>query len=475
MTSNTMGNGELLVLKDLYVWYTKGKPVLEKFSLELKRNEVVGLIGLNGAGKTTFIKTLSGLLDSFQAETALWLDKPLLFRDKGIKKERYIVFAEDHSFQGGIERMNILKALWKQLFGAKYERAIKSLIACLILFLAAYSTGINMEIAASVLFLTATFLSAGTMWQAIHSSGNADPMAGLFMLPFTSRGMVFSFVLAFAGYTLLTIIFPVLALFFAVHEWSVLQIAVALFCACNGCFMAAAWYAMTKKRKQMPFAVLWCVEMLLSIFLVREVVVFILIVFASLLLSFLRLLTTDAYVFYRPASAKLLIRHTKGTGSIFLYLLRYLVTNKNYLMNTPICFLLSCDPGLEQTVRVLPGQAGRFCIRYGFFIFFVNMAESSVYLAVWQMQHGGVGSKEIITAALIALQSAILSVLLEWIHPIRNWKIESDLWHHPRKYVVPLIMLLIAGFIGMWPVGIWVLFCIVIAESFSLPFITRRI
>lgn len=99
MTSNTMGNGELLVLKDLYVWYTKGKPVLEKFSLELKRNEVVGLIGLNGAGKTTFIKTLSGLLDSFQAETALWLDKPLMFRDKGFKKERYIVFAEDHSFQ----------------------------------------------------------------------------------------------------------------------------------------------------------------------------------------------------------------------------------------------------------------------------------------------------------------------------------------------------------------------------------------
>ena len=148
--------------------------------------------------------------------------------------------------------MNILKALWKQLFGAKHERVIKSLITCIILFLAVYTAGINMEIAASVLFLTATFLSAGTMWQAIHSSGNADPMAGLFMLPFTSRGMVFSFVLAFAGYTLLTIIFPVLALFFAVHEWSVLQIAVALFCACNGCFMAAAWYAMTKKRKQMP-------------------------------------------------------------------------------------------------------------------------------------------------------------------------------------------------------------------------------
>ena len=410
--------------------------------------------------------------------------------------------------------MNILKALWKQLFGAKYERVIKSLIACLILFLAAHTAGISMKIATSILFLTATAFTAGTMWQAIHSSGNADRMAGLFMLPFTNRGMTFSFVLAFAGYTLLTI-FPVLALFFAVHEWSVLQIAVALLCACNGCFMAAAWYTMAnedslhRRRKLMPFAVLWCVGMLLAIFLVQEVMVFALIVLASLFLSVLRLLTADAYVFYRPASAKLLTRRTKGKGSVLLYLLRYLITNKNYLMNTaglcvvsgilpmilgqfeglnvmplgfailclntPICILLSCDPGLEQAVRALPGQAGRFCTRYSFFIFSVNMVVSSVYLGVWKIQYGSVGGMDIMAAVLIALQSAILSVLLEWRHPIRNWKIESDLWRHPRKYIVPLIMLLIAGFIGMWPMGIWVLLCIVIAEVLSLPFITRRI
>ncbi len=144
-------------------------------------------------------------------------------------------------------------------------------------------------------------------------------------------------------------------------------------------------------------------------------------------------------------------------------------------LNTPLCILLSCDPGLEQAVRVLPGQAGHFCTRYGLFIFFVNMAVSSVYLVVWQIQYGGVGGMEIMAAVLIALQSAILSVLLEWFYPIRNWKIESDLWHHPRKYIVPLIMLLVAGLIGMWPMGIWVLLCIVIAEVLSILFITRRI
>ena len=99
MTSNTVDSGEFLILKNLDVWYTKGRPVLENFSIELGRNEVIGLIGLNGAGKTTFMKTISGLIDSFHVDTALWQDKPLVFREKRFKEERYIVFAEDHSFQ----------------------------------------------------------------------------------------------------------------------------------------------------------------------------------------------------------------------------------------------------------------------------------------------------------------------------------------------------------------------------------------
>ena len=405
--------------------------------------------------------------------------------------------------------MNILKALLKQLLGAKYERIAKSLIACLIAFSAIYAAEIEIEIAPFVFFLTATAFSAGVMWQALNSSQNADRMIGLFMLPFEKRKMTISIVLAFTGYTLITKTFLVLTIFFTVHEWSAVQIAVSLLCACNGCFMAAAWYTMTKKRKLLPVAFLWCAAVLLSIFFVQDIVFFALIILASLFFSVLRLLTEDAYGFYRPASAKQLIKHPKGTGSIFLYLLRYLITNKNYLLNTaglcliaaflplmlgqlkglnvmplgfaglclntPICILLSCDPNLEQAVRVLPGQASRFCSRYCIFIFFVNAALSSVYLVSWQIQHGGVGGMEITAALLIALQSAVLSILLEWCYPIRNWKTESDLWHHPRKYIVPLIMLLIAVLIGMWPVSIWILLCIVIVECFSLSLIARRI
>lgn len=94
-----MNSGEFLSLKNLCAWYTPDKPVLSDFSLELGMNEVVGLIGLNGAGKTTFIKTMAGLLNGFRLDNAKWAGRNFSFRDKDFKKNRYIVFAEDRSFQ----------------------------------------------------------------------------------------------------------------------------------------------------------------------------------------------------------------------------------------------------------------------------------------------------------------------------------------------------------------------------------------
>ena len=94
-----MSGTKLLSLSNLSVWYTVNHPVLSGFSLDLGTNEVVGLIGLNGAGKTTFIKTVAGLLPSYRLDSAAWNGQPFSFRDKAFKRNRYIVFAEDRSFQ----------------------------------------------------------------------------------------------------------------------------------------------------------------------------------------------------------------------------------------------------------------------------------------------------------------------------------------------------------------------------------------
>ena len=52
----------MLSVKDLSFSY-QNKLVIEDFSLNLNQNENVGLIGANGAGKSTFLKLLVGLLE----------------------------------------------------------------------------------------------------------------------------------------------------------------------------------------------------------------------------------------------------------------------------------------------------------------------------------------------------------------------------------------------------------------------------
>ncbi|MFL6556798.1 MAG: ATP-binding cassette domain-containing protein, partial [Bacillus sp. (in: firmicutes)] len=52
----------LLTIENLIGGYTRN-PVLKDVSFEVKEKEMVGLIGLNGAGKSTTIKHIIGLME----------------------------------------------------------------------------------------------------------------------------------------------------------------------------------------------------------------------------------------------------------------------------------------------------------------------------------------------------------------------------------------------------------------------------
>ena len=88
----------LLTVQNLSAWYTKEKMILSRFSFSLAEHEVAGLIGLNGAGKTTFLKVLSGLLPTFRSDGICFSGAPVDFRKQDFKLCRYTVFAEDNSF-----------------------------------------------------------------------------------------------------------------------------------------------------------------------------------------------------------------------------------------------------------------------------------------------------------------------------------------------------------------------------------------
>ncbi|WP_100330532.1 ABC transporter ATP-binding protein [Bacillus xiapuensis] len=60
----------LLEVKELVGGYTR-KPVLKKISFSVEQRSIVGLIGLNGAGKSTTIKHIIGLMEPKQGQVLI--------------------------------------------------------------------------------------------------------------------------------------------------------------------------------------------------------------------------------------------------------------------------------------------------------------------------------------------------------------------------------------------------------------------
>lgn len=286
--------------------------------------------------------------------------------------------------------MKIVKALSKQLFGAKYESAGKSLLAAVLLFFAVYAVSLRLVIAPFIFYLTSTFFTLGVMWQMLNGRRHIEAIQGMFILPFENRSFVFSYVLVLGLHALITKTLLIWALFFAAAVWSVFEAVIALLCGCMACAVTSSVYRMFKKG-HIVLPIFWVAGILTAILLVRESIAVLTVALVSIIAAVIYLYFADAYDFYNIAAEKKSARYMGQTGNVFAYLMRYLMANKSYLvntvglcavacflpllfvefqglntlpvglailcLNTPICTLLSCDPDLEQAIRVLPGQA----------------------------------------------------------------------------------------------------------------------
>ncbi len=393
------------------------------------------------------------------------------------------------------------KAFAKKLFGARYERLPRTLLIDVIVFWGLYIAGFQVQIAPSVRILMISAFTAGVMWQALSSGDNITELRHMLMLPHRNREFVFSYVVALGAYAVLTKTGLLFAVVLAVSVWKPIEIVGMLICMIHAVLMAAAVYSL---RKYWYAGGIWTAAIVAVILFLGSRAWFSLLLFVNGMFAVLILWRADGYAFYQWESKKKRAIRQRKTASLCRYFFRYLSCHKNYLLNTavmwcvalvlpyflrgmagmsvipvgfailslntPICIMLSCDRDLEQAVRFLPGQKRRFCIPYCLFIFLCNMTADVIFLLSWQIQNGGVTVLMIFGAVFFALQSAELSVLLEWFYPIRDWKIESDLWHHPRKYVVPVVMLLLAGAASAWPVLLPVLPCVLVLETVVLLF-----
>lgn len=323
----------------------------------------------------------------------------------------------------------------RRMLGNRRERMVQGLFFGALLFFSLRIWGIRLPVASSVKCLMVWAVTGGTMWKALLAKDMEADLRHLFLLPVEERKLAGAYVLALGTYVFFLRTLPLLAVLTAVCPWGKGE---AMGCA------AGIWLGILA-----PAGV--------RFFLRRD---------------------KGVYAFCPEASGtkERPVRKKKGKPSISVYLFRYLMAHKNYLvntvalwgvalvipfflgmleakialpmgfallsLNTPLQILLSCDPSLERSVRSLPGQRRAFFLPYGILLFWNSLLTNGICLLSWAFQKGGVTGTAVLLMLWYSLQSAAGAVLLEHCFPIQGWRVESDLWHHPRKYVLPGILLL---------------------------------
>lgn len=89
---------ELFTVKNLKSWYDPEKNILDGCSFSLNQNEVVALVGSNGFGKTTIIKTIMDIHSNYKVDEIGFMGKNSDFKDPYFKENRLAVFSDYKAF-----------------------------------------------------------------------------------------------------------------------------------------------------------------------------------------------------------------------------------------------------------------------------------------------------------------------------------------------------------------------------------------
>jgi ABC-2 type transport system ATP-binding protein len=118
----------LLNVKNLYGGYTN-KNVLEDISFVVNRKEIVGLIGLNGAGKSTTIKHIIGLMEPRKGAISIdgktFADDPAAYRSQFTYIPETPILYDELTLQEHLELTAMAYGLPKDEYEKRLERLLK--------------------------------------------------------------------------------------------------------------------------------------------------------------------------------------------------------------------------------------------------------------------------------------------------------------------------------------------------------------
>lgn len=117
----------ILQVEKLYGGYFSNKPILHDLSFTVNPGEMIGLIGLNGAGKSTTIKHLLGLLQPQQGEIRIGGQQPLRNEHQFRSKLAYVPESPELYAELTIREHLKLTAMVYGLEESQFEQRIDTL------------------------------------------------------------------------------------------------------------------------------------------------------------------------------------------------------------------------------------------------------------------------------------------------------------------------------------------------------------
>lgn len=370
----------------------------------------------------------------------------------------------------------MFKILSIKLFGKKYEKIIKSLLICIIVYAGLSGLEQNIPVAHSIIMFINLVFSATIMIQFLGSKDNADYLKGYFAMPFEKKSFVPEYAAAMGTYVLFTktlLVYSLICAFTKIQPVDILLIITEYIFVCLAAMTAFAYFS---DKKYISLAV-GALSIAMCFLLPKSPLSAAAYIAAAFLLM-LVLFKTDPYRFTATRSDNLKKAKSSGKSGFLIpkYILRYFLSNRSYIvsqviilvfigfftinmkksgfdkgitmglalitMNTPLSIIVSSNRGLSAKLDSMPSKFRNFFFPYACFLFVYYIIISAVLITA--LSFFGIPFSVISAAAaiLFSAQASAATAFMEHKKPITNWKVETDLLHHPRKYIVPGILIL---------------------------------
>lgn len=377
----------------------------------------------------------------------------------------------------------MFKMLSHKLLGENCGSALKNVFISVFIAYGLYSIGKQIPLSEKVLVLTAVVFSGTLVIQTLGSADNAKLLRGLFAMPCDERRTLAGYTAVTGLYVLTSKVSLLAALFFSFTKMTTYRWVLFLLAFLYAVFGGVAAFGHFRKRPYI--SVLYVAAGVAAAFLLPDGKA------AVIALAAADAVCAGTLFFLRmenfridPAAGRIRKVRTTGRPAMLIprYLGRYLLEHKAYIfstlfiigfavffalnaermgldiacgmglaavsINSPVSTMVSANRGLDRKLDVLPAKTEKFFIPFGVTLFCFYLVCFGLFLAAFHIAGGKGGIRYLAIAPVFAAEGAFLTSFLENKYPIKTWKTEADITHNPRKYILPIALMIEAALVG---------------------------